>query len=320
MGHKVNPIGMRLQVNRTWDSRWYADTKDYGDLLLEDLRDPRVYHQGLCQAGRCQPKIIIERPHKKMPGHHPYRASRRHHRQEGRRHRRCFASKIANDDGLANCTSTSSRFASPSSMPTLVAESIAQQLERQCERSVVRSSALRRTPCAWVRSASGSTSRAALAVPRSPGPNGTARAVCRCTPFAPTSTMPMSKPRRLTASSASRSGSSRARSWSTIQVRRVIAKPRNSRMVPRPVVPAAAVKEGDEMLQPKRTKFRKHAQGPDQWRSQGRFRPELWHLRPEGDPARACHRASDRGRAPRHDAPHETSGPCLDPHLPGYCR
>ena len=37
MGQKVNPIGMRLQVNRTWDSRWYADTKDYGDLLLEDL-------------------------------------------------------------------------------------------------------------------------------------------------------------------------------------------------------------------------------------------------------------------------------------------
>ena len=27
MGQKVNPIGMRLQVNRTWDSRWYADTK-----------------------------------------------------------------------------------------------------------------------------------------------------------------------------------------------------------------------------------------------------------------------------------------------------
>ena len=38
MGQKVNPIGMRLQVNRTWDSRWYADTKDYGDLLMEDLR------------------------------------------------------------------------------------------------------------------------------------------------------------------------------------------------------------------------------------------------------------------------------------------
>ena len=38
MGHKVNPVGMRLQINRTWDSRWYADTKDYGDLLLEDIK------------------------------------------------------------------------------------------------------------------------------------------------------------------------------------------------------------------------------------------------------------------------------------------
>ena len=37
MGNKVNPIGMRRQVNRTQDSRWYADTKDYGDLLLEDI-------------------------------------------------------------------------------------------------------------------------------------------------------------------------------------------------------------------------------------------------------------------------------------------
>ena len=37
MGQKVNPIGMRLGVNRTWDSRWYADT-GYGDLLQEDLK------------------------------------------------------------------------------------------------------------------------------------------------------------------------------------------------------------------------------------------------------------------------------------------
>ena len=38
MGNKVNPIGMRLQVNRTWDSRWFANTKDFGDLLLEDIK------------------------------------------------------------------------------------------------------------------------------------------------------------------------------------------------------------------------------------------------------------------------------------------
>ena len=63
MGHKVNPIGMRLQVNRTWDSRWFADTKDYGDLLLEDLRMREFIHKECKQAGVS--RVIIERPHKK---------------------------------------------------------------------------------------------------------------------------------------------------------------------------------------------------------------------------------------------------------------
>ncbi|WP_099826107.1 30S ribosomal protein S3 [Oceaniglobus indicus] len=63
MGNKVNPIGMRLQVNRTWDSRWYADTKDYGDLLLEDLRMRKFIRKEAAQAGIS--KVIIERPHKK---------------------------------------------------------------------------------------------------------------------------------------------------------------------------------------------------------------------------------------------------------------
>ena len=51
MGQKVNPIGMRLQVNRTWDSRWYADTKDYGDLLLEDIRIREFIKTDCKQAG-----------------------------------------------------------------------------------------------------------------------------------------------------------------------------------------------------------------------------------------------------------------------------
>ena len=63
MGQKVNPIGMRLQVNRTWDSRWYADTKDYGDLLLEDLRMRDFIKKECKQAGVS--RVIIERPHKK---------------------------------------------------------------------------------------------------------------------------------------------------------------------------------------------------------------------------------------------------------------
>ena len=63
MGQKVNPIGMRLQVNRTWDSRWFANTKEYGDLLLEDLRIREFIHNEAKQAGVS--KVIIERPHKK---------------------------------------------------------------------------------------------------------------------------------------------------------------------------------------------------------------------------------------------------------------
>ncbi|MCH2165348.1 MAG: 30S ribosomal protein S3 [Marinovum sp.] len=63
MGNKTNPIGMRLQVNRTWDSRWYADTKDYGDLLLEDLAIRDFIHDECKQAGVA--RVIIERPHKK---------------------------------------------------------------------------------------------------------------------------------------------------------------------------------------------------------------------------------------------------------------
>ena len=63
MGQKVNPIGMRLQVNRTWDSRWFANTKEYSGLLQEDLK-MRAFIKDECkQAGIS--KVIIERPHRK---------------------------------------------------------------------------------------------------------------------------------------------------------------------------------------------------------------------------------------------------------------
>ena len=38
MGQKVNPIGLRLGINKTWQSRWYADPREYADLVLEDLK------------------------------------------------------------------------------------------------------------------------------------------------------------------------------------------------------------------------------------------------------------------------------------------
>jgi small subunit ribosomal protein S3 len=62
MGQKVNPIGLRLGINRTWDSRWYADA-NYADLLHEDLNIRNFLHKRLQQAGVS--RIIIERPAKK---------------------------------------------------------------------------------------------------------------------------------------------------------------------------------------------------------------------------------------------------------------
>ena len=63
MGQKVNPIGMRLGINRTWDSRWYASRREYGKLLHEDIRMRELLHRKLKQAGIS--RVIIERPHKK---------------------------------------------------------------------------------------------------------------------------------------------------------------------------------------------------------------------------------------------------------------
>ena len=63
MGQKVNPVGLRLGVNRTWDSRWFAAGADYGRLLHEDLRVRAELKKRLYQAGVS--RIIIERPHKK---------------------------------------------------------------------------------------------------------------------------------------------------------------------------------------------------------------------------------------------------------------
>lgn len=62
MGQKVNPIGLRLGINRTWDSRWFAGN-DYGSLLHEDMAIRAYLMNRLKQAGVS--KVVIERPHRK---------------------------------------------------------------------------------------------------------------------------------------------------------------------------------------------------------------------------------------------------------------
>jgi small subunit ribosomal protein S3 len=62
MGQKSNPIGLRLQINRTWDSRWFAEGHDYARLLLEDLKIRNFIVKSLPQAAIS--KVVIERPAK----------------------------------------------------------------------------------------------------------------------------------------------------------------------------------------------------------------------------------------------------------------
>src|SRR3989339_814066 len=62
MGHKINPIGFRLGINKTWDSRWFAD-ENYAELLHEDLKIRKFLSKKLVAASVS--KIVIERPAKK---------------------------------------------------------------------------------------------------------------------------------------------------------------------------------------------------------------------------------------------------------------
>jgi len=62
MGQKINPVGLRLGINRTWDSRWFADG-GYAELLHEDLRLRKFLQGRLGQAGIS--RVIIERPARK---------------------------------------------------------------------------------------------------------------------------------------------------------------------------------------------------------------------------------------------------------------
>lgn len=72
MGQKVNPVGFRLGIIRSWDSKWFA-TKDYGKLVQEDSRirkfiKTRLYHAGIAKieieraANRARIRIHTARP------------------------------------------------------------------------------------------------------------------------------------------------------------------------------------------------------------------------------------------------------------------
>lgn len=126
MGQKVNPIGLRLGINRTWDSRWYAD-EDYTRLLFEDfkLRD----HLRKKLAGAGVSRVVIERPAKK-PRVTIYAArpgiviGKKGQDIDGLRKE---LATMVNADVALNIV----EIRKPEIDATLVAENIAQQLERR---------------------------------------------------------------------------------------------------------------------------------------------------------------------------------------------
>ena len=63
MGQKVNPIGLRLGINRGWDSIWFAKKKEYGKFLIEDYKIREFIKKNIVNSGISQ--VIIERTSKK---------------------------------------------------------------------------------------------------------------------------------------------------------------------------------------------------------------------------------------------------------------
>ncbi len=127
MGQKINPIGLRLGINRTWDSRWYANTGEYGQLLHEDIKIRKYLEAELKQAAIS--KIVIERPHKKCRVTiHAARPGLIIGKKGADIEKlRKEVSKLTTADVTLNIVEVRK----PETDATLVAQSIAQQLERR---------------------------------------------------------------------------------------------------------------------------------------------------------------------------------------------
>ncbi|MEM8877513.1 MAG: 30S ribosomal protein S3 [Pseudomonadota bacterium] len=127
MGQKINPIGFRLGINKTWDSRWYADRPEYGELLHEDMQIREWLKKQLKQAAVA--KIVIERPHKKcrvtIHSARPGIVIGKKGADIERLRRKL--SEMTNSEVHLNIVEVRK----PELDATLVAESIAQQLERR---------------------------------------------------------------------------------------------------------------------------------------------------------------------------------------------
>ncbi len=126
MGQKVNATGLRLGINKTWDSRWFADGR-YADTLHEDFKIRKFIKKELASAGVS--KVVIERPSKKaIVTIHTARPGVVIGKKGADIDRiRKDLGKITKDEVLLNIVEVRK----PELDSTLIAEGIAQQLERR---------------------------------------------------------------------------------------------------------------------------------------------------------------------------------------------
>lgn len=126
MGQKVNAIGLRLGINKTWDSRWFAG-KEYSKKLHEDIKIRGFIKKRLAQAGIS--KVVIERPSKKC---HVSIHSARPGLVIGKKGAdidkiKQDVQKLTSDEVTINIV----EIRKPELDATLIAEGVAQQLERR---------------------------------------------------------------------------------------------------------------------------------------------------------------------------------------------
>ena len=103
MGQKVNTHGLRVGVIKGWDARWYANDKDFGDTLVEDVKIRKFVKEATKEAG--VPKIEIERKNNmsgwmyKVNGWYPNYGSSRYQLQNGDVVEWRFTCDLGNDIG-----------------------------------------------------------------------------------------------------------------------------------------------------------------------------------------------------------------------------
>ena len=236
MGQKINPIGLRLGVNRTWDSRWYSNKTEYGKLLHEDMKIRDVLSEG-SEAGR----DLEDRDRasaQEVPRHHPFGPPGRRHRQEGRRHRQAAqaggeADELGSRDQHRRGPQARDRRDAGRRVDRPAARAPRRLPPRHEARGAVGDAARRRGhPHQLLRPSRRRGNRPPRVVSRRPRAAAHAarrRRLRRRRPRTPP-----------TAPAASRSGSSRARSSSTIRWPRTSARPRPT-IPPRTVRAASRV-------------------------------------------------------------------------------